>query len=460
MNIKRNASSRPWQDRSVKAVAPQHREATAAQAVAGGRLLLWAMLLGPALTILLLSAQASGSSAESGWHIEVVDAASFLVGDTALALDPTARPHIAYRSSAPSVVRYARKDGAIWQIETVDGVDGRDISLALDHDERPHIAYANDGLRHAWRTGGDWQIETIDGAPGSGRDTSLTIDPAGHPAIAFTGPQDNPRLIYAHITASGWQTETIDAAGGAYPSLQFDASGRPHVSYTRNDLFHAVNMGEGWEVTAVAVCPVFDSVSSSLAFDSAGRPNISYSDVISGAIPSPVILRHAYLAGTAWMTTTVDDNFAGNSSLVAGASERMMASYHFGAIPEEMGLRLATRFSATWGSEIVESGEGAFSLGLHSSLALDSNEAPHISYIGRHNNELRYAHREATTATRLSILQARSWRWTAHPGLWRTTAALAAMVTLAAVVWRRRRSNSRAGDAARHDSKNHARINT
>ena len=413
-------------------------------------------LLGTALVILLLAALAPESRAQSAWVIEVVDTASFLVGDTALALDATDRPHIAYDSAAPSVVRYARKDGAAWQIETVDGSDGRDISLALDHEQRPHIGYANDGLRHAWRTGGDWQIESVDSTPGSGRDASLAIDPAGHPAIAYTGPQDHPRLIYAHLAASGWQTETIDAAGGAYPSLKFDASGRPHVSYTRNDLFYAVNRGNGWEVTALAVCPVFDSVGSSLAFDSAGRPNISFTD----GIPGPVILRHAYLAGTSWMTTTVDNNFAGNSSLAAGASERMMASYHFGVIPEEMGLRLATRSGGTWGSETVESGEGEFSLGLHSSLALDSDEAPHISYTGRHNNELRYAHREATTATRLSILQARSWRWTAHPGLWRTAAALAAIVTLAAVAWRNRRPGSRAGDAVKHDSKNHAYIDT
>lgn len=403
-------------------------------------LLLLAPLLGIALTILLFAVLAPESRAQSAWVIEVVDTASFLVGDTALAVDAAGRPHVAYHCAAPSVVRYARKDGAIWQIETVDGADSRDISLALGHDERPHIAYANDGLRHAWRTGGDWQIETIDGAPGTGRDASLAIDPTGHPAIAYTGPQDYPRLIYAHIAAGGWQTETIDAAGGAYPSLKFDAAGRPHVSYTRNDLFYAVNRGDGWEVTAVTVCPIFDSVGSSLAFDSAGRPNISYSDIISGTIPGTVILRHAYLAGTAWMTTTVDDNFAGNSSLAAGASERMMASYHFGAIPEEMGLRLATRSGGTWSSEIVESAAGEFSLGLHSSLALDSNEAPYISYIGLHNNELRYAHREATTATRLSILQAKSWRWTAHPGRWWTAAALAAIVALAAVVWRSRRS--------------------
>jgi hypothetical protein len=424
------------------------------------QLSLLATLLSTALVILLLAALAPESRAQSAWVVELVDTASFLVGDTALALDAAAHPHVAYQSAAPSVLRYARKDGAAWQIETVDGADGRDVSLALDHEQRPHIAYANHGLRHAWRTGGNWQIETVDSTPGSGRDASLAIDPTGRPAIAYTGPQDHPRLIYARLAAGGWQTETVDAAGGAYPSLKFDASGQPNVSYTRNDLFYAVKRGEGWEVTAVAVCPVFDSVGSSLAFDSAGRPNISYTDGISGAIPSPVILRHAYLAGTAWMTATVDDNFAGNSSLADGASERMMASYHFGVIPEEMGLRLATRSGGAWGSEIVESAAGEFSLGLHSSLALDSNEAPHISYIGRHNNELRYAHREATTATQLSTLQARSWRWTAHPDLWRTAAALAAMVALTAIAWRSRPSGSRAGDKAGHDSKNHAHIDT
>lgn len=253
MNIKRNASSRPWQARFVKAVAPQHREATVAQAVARGRLFLWAMLLGPALTIVLLAAQASGSSAQSGWHIEVVDAASFLVGDASLALDPT---------------------------------------------------------------------------------------------------------------------------------------GRPHISFTQ---------------------------------------------AISGVIPSPVRLRDTSLIDAAWLTTTVDDNFAGNSSMAAGAAERLYASYHFGVIPEEMGLRLATRSGNSWGSEVVESAEGEFPLGLHSSLALDSNEAPHISYTGLRNNELRYAHREATTATRLSTLQIRSWRWPARPDPWWAVAALVAIVTLAAI---------------------------
>jgi hypothetical protein len=46
---------------------------------------------------------------------EMVDTASCLIGDTALALDATGRTHVAYHAAAPNVVRYARKDGGAWR---------------------------------------------------------------------------------------------------------------------------------------------------------------------------------------------------------------------------------------------------------------------------------------------------------------------------------------------------------
>ncbi|MCK4594030.1 T9SS type A sorting domain-containing protein, partial [bacterium] len=135
-------------------------------------------------------------------------------------------------------LKYARWDGAEWQIETVDSYDrvGTGTSLALDSSDRPHISYydrTNCALKYTDWDGAEWQIETVDTNLGDyGGFTSLVFDSSDYPHISY---QDdlNEDLKYARWDGDAWQIETVDSAGRIrwHSSITLDSLDYPHISY-------------------------------------------------------------------------------------------------------------------------------------------------------------------------------------------------------------------------------------
>jgi hypothetical protein len=116
---------------------------------------------------------------------------------------------------------------------------------------RPAISYydySNFNLKFARRNGASWQIETVDSAGEIGQYTSLAVVD-GRPAISYQQTFDEFRstLKYASHDGSMWQIAIVDGFGGAglYTSLAVIAGGRPPgpaISYydnSTNDLKYA-----------------------------------------------------------------------------------------------------------------------------------------------------------------------------------------------------------------------------
>ncbi len=112
-------------------------------------------------------------------------------GVTALALDGSDHPHVAYRSGSGHLT-YVTHDGSAWGApELVDAADSYHPSIALDGSGDPHVAYL--------------------------------VRPAG---------ASTETMHYGVRGDNGWSTETVDEAGDAgAPSLAVDAFDRPHIAY-------------------------------------------------------------------------------------------------------------------------------------------------------------------------------------------------------------------------------------
>ena len=332
----------------------------------------------------------------SEWHIETVDHANAGLWNS-LALDSMDSPRIAYYDDGARSLKYARWNGTVWNIETVDsGEDiGRYASLALDKGDNPHIAYfdsTNYKLMYAKWTGSTWEIEIADPAGWSGYATSLALDSSDTPHISY-GHKTSHDLMYATPTGLGWwRTEYLDQSGWMNPftSIAVDSKDNPHISYhmlTDNHILkYAVWDGATWNIE-VADETGSNGWYNSLALDSKDVPHISHYDHYNQT------LRYATWNGTAWIHEVVDS--AGNvgqcTSIAVDGKDNPHIAYHD---DDNESLKYAAWNGTAWNVEVVDTFGWA---GCRNSIAIDSNDVPHISYHDYINGNLKYAKKVEAT---------------------------------------------------------------
>ena len=218
----------------------------------------------------------------------------------------------------------------------------------------------------------------IDPAEDVGLHSSIVADDVGDRHISYYD-QGNGNLKYAKWDGA-WTIEVVDSVGdvGQFTSLAVDASGKVHISYfdlTNEDLKYANNIGGDW--TALQVDTTSDAGRySSIALDDSMRPHISYQQEVSFLSR---VLRYAWFDRN-WILETVDD--AGGSgwtgaytSIVLDSQNRPHISYQNQASAD---LMHAFR-DVTWSIETVDNAD--IGVGQYSSIALNSNGDPGISYL-------------------------------------------------------------------------------
>ena len=289
---------------------------------------------------------------EGTWDIQTVD--DIDVMSTSLALDSNGYPHISYTTGGLRSLHYARWTGTQWVKEMVDDVPAIVTSLALDGNDLPHIGYTtfalgDDSLHYARWTGTAWAIETVDDI--AVISNSLALDSNDRPHISYaSGGADS--LHYARWTGTEWAKETVDAIEVIATSIALDSSDRPHISYATADflgsLHYARWTGAAWAKETVDPADVWEC---SLALDSNNRPHISYfvgSGLFSALGPPAFdytgMLKYAHWTGSAWDVQTL-------------AQE-----------------------TVTWGGLDPAPSPVLVGGGKWSSIALDSDDLPHISY--------------------------------------------------------------------------------
>jgi len=225
------------------------------------------------------------------WIAEVPQVAEQSGLFISMRLDSQDLPHFTdFVGGLTYMIRYHRRVAAGWITETVEFVNEIGVSgsaLALDADDAAHVTYNGPGgvLRYARRTGGAWTIETLDA--GGGVSAPIAIDASGNACVAYTTASG---IRYARRAGGAWSIETAVANGlfgFGVLSLALDAQDEPHLVYSpgfSGDLHYARRDGGVWLEEVVLDTTNSVGYANALVLDASGNPHIVFSDGTAGDV--------------------------------------------------------------------------------------------------------------------------------------------------------------------------------
>ena len=287
-----------------------------------------------------------------------------------------------------------------WTREYVDA-SGRGTSLAADAAGNVHISYGANkgGLSYGFRPAGvntKWYTMVLGGGVSF---TNLKLDQRSTPRICatyFTLP-----LRYAHLEDKGWQIEEIapedNMSVQAECSVAIGPDGTPHLSWYRippNDHTYA-HMRYAYLKDGVWLMKTLDfdmqtGKWNSMLIDPQGHPEISYDCFVKG------LMKVASWNGTDWTIRIVDSRGAHGDDYSLGMGSSLMLDAQ--GIPHvsyytDTEVRHAWLDGQTWKVETVEKVTPSGSAyDYRTTLLLDREGTLHVSY--EDNGVLKHAFKE------------------------------------------------------------------
>lgn len=191
-------------------------------------------------------------------------------------------------------------------------------------------------------------------------------------------------LVIQARAASTWNiqdAQTVGALGGS--SLALDSNDNPHIvydRYTNNDYYNLANItyaswnGSAWETQTLE-----SGGGGSLAFDSFNNPHICY--IYSTQRSS--YLKYTSWTGSNWNNQTVDLSFIGSfdsgiNSLAMDSNNNPHISYS-----EQSDLNTTLKYASwtgsNWNIQTIDSEAPSFAF-YGASISLDSNNYPRVVY--------------------------------------------------------------------------------
>ena len=237
---------------------------------------------------------------------------------------------------------------------------------------------------------GGWSIETVDPGPGVGYDISMVMDDDETIHIAYQD-DTNDMIRYAKWDGTEWSNTGFDIeefkilVKNYGSSIALDSSGRPAFTFCDDgDLLLIRNEPGQWVLDHIdGTDGSYVGCFSSIEFDSQDNIHISYQDASQGAFN----LKYAKKAGGPWSIQEVDsDGMTGKyTSLAVDGNNDPHISY----MKTEGGDLKYAKNSGNWNDEVVDD-DAEYVTGWHTSIEVDSGNRPHIAYYEVTNGKLMY----------------------------------------------------------------------
>ena len=261
------------------------------------------------------------------------------------------------------------------------------LMLAVVFSLPPTVARANGpDAGEQFGNAGPWPVEVA--AAGrlfsfmSGRMAQL--DASGRPHLVY----GENGLYHAWFDGAGWKYEVADGSSrvGKYAALAFDSKGQPRAIYfdeTNFRLKYAYKDASGWHAQIVDGTGL-ESSSSALAIDALDRPVIAHLGYRT--------VKLTRLEGGVWKSETVATGVGmqGAVSLTLDSAGQPRVIFAGDA------LRYAWKDGSGWHTSVIDGADVDYEVGFHNSLTLDANGYPHVAYYyGYPLHDLKYAYQDA-----------------------------------------------------------------
>jgi len=272
-----------------------------------------------------------------------------------------------------------KRDETIQQdIESIDYVEGYDVSLALDSVDKPHVSYAGTNcLRYAKKTDTGWKTKTVESSDSSmGKENSLAIDSSDNPHVSYEGNSEDSIFIvkYAKRLNNTWNTETVEERDSVCPCLALDSSDKSHISFMDYEnllLKYATWTGEKWNIQTID--PTRGAgLYSSLVLDSGDDAHILYLKPIK----NNEVIKYATWTGDMWAIEKIDEGtkIGFFNKIVLDSADKPHIMYR-----KENTIKYGKLIENNWDIETIDAldiNENRYI----EDLALDSMDRPYIIY--------------------------------------------------------------------------------
>jgi hypothetical protein len=239
-----------------------------------------------------------------------------------------------------------------------------------------------------------WNQQTIDNSADVGKSSDIAYDNQGYPHIVYT-TLPSKDVKYARWTGDGWSISTIETGFGSnddvYPSIVIDPSNCIHIVYwdgTNSDqiVYHYINSSGGTTESIIQGSQYVYSSSICLTHNSIWDVFVPH--VVWGSLYG---LWYATLnpETEAWETSIIDVSMwagRGGCDIVTNGIGEFFVSY---LDYNDYDIRFAYCDGGDWSTFLVDGIDTDISSG--TSIALDNNGIPHISYYDQTNGDLKYA---------------------------------------------------------------------